>query len=148
VILFFSGVGKNSGLIMIISHGYVSVIIFYLVGEIVHFLGVRIVYYFHRLFFSNYLVSVILAIIILINRGLPLSLSFFSELFGIFSSMLFIKWSILLLFLYFILSFYYSLYIVIFIFLGKGYLKVNIFVGFFLLPYLLIGFNVFFYILV
>jgi NADH:ubiquinone oxidoreductase subunit 4 (subunit M) len=59
--LMFSGFRKNSGLIIILRHGYTSVVLFFLVGEVVHYLQVRIVYYFNSVFVSNYLLRIVLS---------------------------------------------------------------------------------------
>lgn len=140
--------GKRASLMMMLSHGYISVALFFLVGEVTHYLQTRLVYYFNRLLVSNYLICIIFSVFFLMNCGLPLSLSFFSELFGIVCILIIVKLSLCLLFFYFLISFYYSLYPIIFFILGKGYVYIGGFVLFSLIPLVVVVFNLLIFILI
>lgn len=118
---------------------------FFLVGEIYHSIIVRLIYFFNGFFVSNYFFSLFLSIFFLLNSGFPLRLSFISELLGIISSYVIIRFLGVLILFYFFCSFYYSMFFIIFGYLGKIYSRISDLLILFILPYLLIRFNFFFF---
>lgn len=101
VFLFFCNLGKQRRILIVIRHGYISVLIFFFVGEIYYFRLTRLVYFLNSLFFSNFFFLVIFIYIILISVGLPLRLSFFREFVGLMGLSLFFKFLFLFIFFYF-----------------------------------------------
>lgn len=57
VLCLVCGFGKLSGVLMMLSHGYVSTIIFYLIGEFYHILGTRMMIFISGLMVSRMIVS-------------------------------------------------------------------------------------------
>jgi NADH-quinone oxidoreductase subunit M len=119
ILVCYSVVGKTSALIIMLAHGYVSVIIFFLVGEFFHINITRLIYYFNSFFRRNFFICLIFVFFLLLNRGFPGRFSFCSELLGISRSFMFSWFFLGVLLLYFFLSFYYSLYYVVVVFMGK-----------------------------
>jgi NADH:ubiquinone oxidoreductase subunit 4 (subunit M) len=145
IIIRFSIFRKTSSLMMMVVHGYVSVIIFFLVGEFFHINLTRLMYYFNRFFIGRFFICLGFAFFLLLNRGFPGGLSFYSELIGI-SVGFFFCWFLAYFFLaYFFLSFYYSLYYLVVIFMGKSCVFIFDLFIYFILPYMLMCFNVFFF---
>lgn len=143
-LIFFSTFSKNSRLLIILVHGYISVIIFFLVGEYFHNNYTRLIYYFNRLFISNLFICFLLSFFFLLNRGFPINLSFFSEIFGIFSFIHIFVYLFFFIFVYFFFSFYYCLFFLLFSFLGKNFIIIKDILIIFILPYLLMCFNLLF----
>jgi NADH:ubiquinone oxidoreductase subunit 4 (subunit M) len=123
--IIFSVIGKISSFLIIIAHGFISVIIFYLVGEFYHSLLRRLFYFFNSFLFSNFFICVLFRIFFLLNSGIPPSLSFFSEFLGLIIFFNFFYYVFYILFLYFLLSFYYSLFVLINLFIGKNFLYLS-----------------------
>lgn len=69
--------GKSIALIMILSHGYTSVLIFYFIGEFYHIARSRLVYYLRGYFSINLLFCLIFCLTMISNFGFPSSISFF-----------------------------------------------------------------------
>lgn len=116
---------KFSSFIIIISHGFISTILFYLVGEIYKFNNSRLFYFIKRIFFNNWKFLGFCLLFFLFNIGIPINLSFFSELIG-FLSLYNYKFIILsLVFFYFIYSFFYVLFIIFNFILGKQKIKIK-----------------------
>lgn len=82
LVLILKGSKLGAGVIML-SHGYVSTIIFYLIGEVFHKRGRRMMNYLGGFFLSSVMFCYMMAIVFLCNSGLPPSLSFFSEYVGV-----------------------------------------------------------------
>jgi NADH:ubiquinone oxidoreductase subunit 4 (subunit M) len=117
---------KSSGFLISLIHGYVSTILFFLVGE---FYGIgfrRIIYYFVGFFCWNIFFCLFFSFFLFLNCGFPFSLSFFSEFFGIALFFLFYNYFILFFLIYFLLSFYYSIYIMISRFSRYNYFFIKI----------------------
>jgi NADH-ubiquinone oxidoreductase chain 4 len=115
-----------SGFLMSLVHGYVSTILFFLVGE---FYGInfrRLIYYFINFFCRNIFFCLFFSIFFFLNSGFPISLSFFSEFFGISIFFLFYSYLFFFFVFYFLLTFYYSVYILISIFSGLNYFFIKI----------------------
>ena len=110
LVLLFS-VSKSFSVVLIISHGYISTLIFFLIGEYFHFSNSRIIYYFRGVFNSSIVIVFIFSLVLLSNRAVPPSISFFSE-FGVVTRVyFFFGFSFFLLLIYFFVSFYYSLFL-------------------------------------
>jgi len=134
---------KIGGCLMILSHGYTSTLIFYLVGEFFHKRGSRIMSYLRSFILSGLVISFFIIIVFLSNGGLPPSLSFVSEfsvitrLFGVSSSL------VIILFLYFFVAFYYSIFILTRALMGGGRKNLGFWVMCFIFPGLVLMFNFF-----
>jgi NADH:ubiquinone oxidoreductase subunit 4 (subunit M) len=144
-LVFYSIFSKNSSLIIMLVHGYVSVIIFFLVGEFFHINITRLIYYFNRFFVRSYYVCLFFTIFLLLNRGFPGSVSFFSELLGIANGFFFCWFFFFIILLYFFFSFYYSLYYIVVVFMGKSLVTMFDLFSYYIFPYLLMCFNIFFF---
>jgi NADH:ubiquinone oxidoreductase subunit 4 (subunit M) len=99
---------ETSSLLIMVSHGFVSVLMFFLVGEIYHISGSRNIFFLGGLFCNNVVFFFVFLFTWLFNAGIPLSLSFFGEFFGIsvffFSCFFFFFFVIFYFFYYFFLS--------------------------------------------
>lgn len=141
--VFFCVFSKTGSLILIISHGYTSVLIFYIIGEFFHIALSRIIYYLYGCMRSCMLLSYFMAFVFLSNRGIPPSLSFMFEFisvslgFTVFNMMLF------LLFIYFVLSFYYSMFVLVSSFLGSIFYDFNVWNIGYMIPFILMIYNIF-----
>ena len=83
VLILICRSSKLRGGLMMISHGYVSTLIFYIVGEYYHVSSTRIINYLSGFINSSLAVRLIFMLVFLCNGGLPPSLSFFSEFIGL-----------------------------------------------------------------
>lgn len=120
-LLFFRIYCKTRGLIMIISHGYISSLIFYFVGLFYSSVGSRMIYFLNSFMVSRMFFTFCFSFVFLCNCGIPPSLSFFSE-FMSFTGFFSLCYNMFyLVFLYFFVSFYFCLYVVVCSFLGKGF---------------------------
>nr|YP_007024799.1 NADH dehydrogenase subunit 4 [Aelurostrongylus abstrusus]AFT65559.1 NADH dehydrogenase subunit 4 [Aelurostrongylus abstrusus] len=140
-LIFLSG--KVAGMMMMLAHGYTSTLMFFLIGEFFHVSSSRMLYFFNSFFGSSVLFSVVFFLVFLSNSGVPPSLSFLSE-FMVVSQMF--SYSGVLFFLvmiYFLLSFYYSVYLVVCSFLGKGFLDLFVFSVGFSVPLVFMMYNFF-----
>lgn len=122
-LLFISIEGKTSSLIIILSHGFTSTLIFFFIGELYHVSLRRIVYYINRVFNIRIFFGIIITLVFLRNAGVPPSLRFFAEFIAISFNLNYIKMIILFLFLYFFLAFYYSIYFITNFLIGKNYIE-------------------------
>nr|BAV78627.1 NADH dehydrogenase subunit 4 [Bursaphelenchus xylophilus] len=143
LLLSFSSI-LNSVVIMF-SHGLISTLMFYFIGEFFHFTGVRLVYYYNSIFNSSIVFSIMILFVWLYNSGIPFSLTFFSEfmifLVGFNSSYFFF----FLFFLYFFLTFYYCLFFISLNFLGKNFILMNFNLNFYSIYFIFLNSNIFFF---
>lgn len=135
--------GKTRSLIIILAHGYTSTLIFFLIGEFYHSSGSRMIYYINRFFNSRILMAIIFSLVFLSNSGVPPSLSFVAEFITISSSLRFMGLGFFIIFIYFVTSFYYSIYIITNCVMGKNFIFINSWNIGFSVPLILIAFNVF-----
>nr|YP_009312521.1 NADH dehydrogenase subunit 4 [Phocanema bulbosa]AOV63272.1 NADH dehydrogenase subunit 4 [Phocanema bulbosa] len=135
--------GKTSGLIMMLAHGYTSTLMFYLIGEFYHVSGSRLVYYMNSFFSSSMIMAIIFSVVFLSNSGTPPSLSFISEFIAITSALNMMKFSFWLLFVYFFVGFYYSIYLLTSAIMGKGFINMSVWNVGFSVPLVLMMYNVF-----
>nr|YP_008145672.1 NADH dehydrogenase subunit 4 [Ascaridia columbae]AGI96025.1 NADH dehydrogenase subunit 4 [Ascaridia columbae] len=130
-LVFLWSSSKTSGFMMMLSHGYVSTLMFYMVGEYFHVSGSRMVYYMNGFFSSSLLMGILFSVVFMANSGVPPSLAFLTEFITISAFMSLLKGGFWLVFLYFFLSFYYSIYFLTNAVMGKSYIDIaNMNVGF------------------
>lgn len=110
--------GKSMALVIILAHGYTSVLIFYFIGEFYHNSNSRLLYYFCGYFNISILFSFIFCFTIISNFGFPFSISFFSEYLMLNYCRSVFYFIVFFLFLYYLVSFYYSIYIMICFLIG------------------------------
>nr|YP_009127941.1 NADH dehydrogenase subunit 4 [Gongylonema pulchrum]AIY56395.1 NADH dehydrogenase subunit 4 [Gongylonema pulchrum] len=137
--------GKSMALVMMLAHGYTSVLMFYFIGEFFHVSGSRLIYYFRGFFNCNLLFSLFFCLVMMSNFSFPSAISFFSEyvMLNFFSSICF--FGFIFLFFYYMISFFYSVYIMVCFLLGKG--GVEVFEGRFVfcLPLIFMMYNFFWF---
>lgn len=141
----FSCYSKNGGLIIIVSHGYISSLIFFFIGEFYHSFFNRLLYFIKGFFLSNIFFSFFFSLLILLNSGLPFGLSFFSEFLGVSSLLIIYFYIFFFLFLYFFFSFYYSVYFIVNFLMGKFYLGFSLFFCYYVIPFFFMVFNIFWF---
>ena len=117
--------GKVRRLMLMLAHGYTSTLIFYLIGEFYHTSSRRIIYFINRFFRSRIIMGILFAVVFLSNRGVPPSLSFLSEFMVISNGIVTIKFIFYIIFIYFLVSFYYSLFLITNSLIGKGFINFN-----------------------
>lgn len=117
--------GKVGALIMILAHGYTSTLMFYLIGEFYHVSSRRIIYFINSFIGSRMIFGIIFSLVFLSNRGVPPSLSFLSEFIIIVNRMLVSKLFFFMVFVYFIVAFYYSLFLIVSSLMGKLFINFN-----------------------
>jgi NADH:ubiquinone oxidoreductase subunit 4 (subunit M) len=118
-LLLLSGGRNNGALLIMVSHGFVSVLIFFLIGEFYHLRFSRNIFFLGGVFCGNVVLLFVFLFTWLFNRGVPLSLRFFGEFFCIRACFFFCFFFFFFLFLYFFNSFYYSLFFLVSGFLNK-----------------------------
>uniref|UniRef100_A0A0N4XFT0 NADH-ubiquinone oxidoreductase chain 4 n=1 Tax=Nippostrongylus brasiliensis TaxID=27835 RepID=A0A0N4XFT0_NIPBR len=116
---------KVGGLITMLAHGYTSTLIFYFIGEFYHSSSRRIIYFINRFFSSRILFGIIFSLVFLSNRGVPPSLAFLAEFIIIINRFIYSKLLIFFIFLYFMIAFYYSLFLIINSLMGKILVNFN-----------------------
>lgn len=126
-LVFFTISGKSRGLLLILAHGYTSTLIFYLIGEFYHSTNTRMIYFFNRFFGSNIFFSVIFAVVFISNIGVPPSASFISEFIVVSNGILIGNVLFFIIFIYFVVAFYYSLYFIACSFVGKYFIQIELF---------------------
>nr|UDL72618.1 NADH dehydrogenase subunit 4 [Torquenema toraliforme] len=124
-IIFIMMSSKISGLLMMLAHGYTSTLMFYLIGEFYHVSSTRMVYFMNSFFGSSMFFGIMFSLVFLSNSGVPPSLSFLSEFMIITNSILISKLFFFMIFIYFMISFYYSLFLIVVSVMGKMYVNIN-----------------------
>uniref|UniRef100_A0A912NCV2 NADH-ubiquinone oxidoreductase chain 4 n=12 Tax=Haemonchus TaxID=6288 RepID=A0A912NCV2_HAECO len=124
-LIFMMMSSKNSALMMMLAHGYTSTLMFYVIGEFYHTSSTRMIYFMNSFMNSSMIFSIMFAMIFLSNSGMPPSLSFLSEFIIITNSMMLNKILFFFVFVYFMISFYYSLFLIVNSFAGKVYINYN-----------------------
>lgn len=142
-LVFLTIRGKISSLILILAHGYTSTLIFYLIGEFYHTSGRRIIYFINSFFRSSIIIGILFSVVFLSNRGVPPSLSFLSEFIIISNGIILSKTIFIIIFVYFLVSFYYSLFLITSSLIGKNFLNFNRWNIGFSSPIVLIMYNIF-----
>nr|UXK95609.1 NADH dehydrogenase subunit 4 [Macropostrongyloides dissimilis] len=116
---------KISGLMMMLAHGYTSTLMFYMIGEFYHTSSTRMVYFMNSFFGSSMFFGIMFSLVFLSNSGVPPSLSFLSEFMIITNSVLISKMFFFMIFVYFMISFYYSLFLIVTSVMGKMFININ-----------------------
>lgn len=142
-LVFISMRGKIRRLMLILAHGYTSTLIFYLIGEFYHTSSRRIIYFINRFFRSRMIIGILFAVVFLSNRGVPPSLSFLSEFIVISNGLLVVKSMFFMIFVYFLVSFYYSLFLITRSLIGKKFINFNRWNIGFSAPLVFIMYNIF-----
>lgn len=143
VLILICRSSKLRGGLMMISHGYVSTLIFYIVGEYYHVSSTRIINYLSGFINSSLAVRLVFMLVFLCNGGLPPSLSFFSEFIGLVGLYLSYRGLFLFLFIYFFVAFYYSLFILTRAVIGKNYVNFTFNFISYIFPGVMLIFNFF-----
>nr|YP_009229287.1 NADH dehydrogenase subunit 4 [Allodiplogaster sudhausi]ALT06540.1 NADH dehydrogenase subunit 4 [Allodiplogaster sudhausi] len=136
---------KMSSIMLMLAHGYTSTLMFYLIGEYYHTSGSRMIYFMNGFFGSSMLMGIIFSLVFLSNSGVPPSLSFLAEFIIITNSMNFSKYIFLVIFIYFVVSFYYSLFLMTNSLMGKQFLNLNTWNLGFSMPLSLMMYNMFWF---
>lgn len=144
----FSIFSKNGGILIIVSHGYISSLIFFFIGEFYHKFLNRMLYFMKGFFVSNFIFSIFFSICILLNSGLPFNISFFSEFLGIFGIVRVYFFLYIFFFIYFFFSFYYSIYFLVNFIMGKQSFSLGYFFSYYVFPFFFMVFNIFWFFLV
>lgn len=140
---------KLGGCLIILVHGYVSFIIFYLLGEFYLFCISRILYFFNSFYISCIYFCFFFIFFLLLNVGFPLRLRFFSELIGFINFFFLYYFYFFLFFFYFLISFYYRIYLLVCSIIGKNYFFLDNNIIFYIIIFIFLSFNfyLFFYLL-
>nr|YP_003097108.1 NADH dehydrogenase subunit 4 [Angiostrongylus cantonensis]ACT88791.1 NADH dehydrogenase subunit 4 [Angiostrongylus cantonensis] len=140
-VLFISG--KVASILMMLAHGYTSTLMFYLIGEFFHVSSSRMMYFLNGLLGSSMIYGLVFFLVFLSNSGVPPSLSFFSEFMIIVNAILLSKIFFLLVLVYFMVSFYYSVYLIVCCSMGEKFLGLLNFKVGYSVPMVIMMFNVF-----
>nr|CAQ56158.1 NADH dehydrogenase subunit 4 [Oesophagostomum dentatum] len=124
-IIYIMMSSKISGLMMMLAHGYTSTLMFYMIGEFYHTSSTRMVYFMNTFFGSSMFFGIMFSLVFLSNSGVPPSLSFLSEFMIITNSMVISKLFFFMIFVYFMISFYYSLFLIVSSVMGKMFVNIN-----------------------
>nr|QWK40686.1 NADH dehydrogenase subunit 4 [Stephanurus dentatus] len=116
---------KASGLMMMLAHGYTSTLMFYLIGEFYHTTSTRMIYFMNSFFGSSVFFGIVFSVVFLSNSGVPPSLSFLSEFMIVVNSILVSKVLFFMVLIYFLVSFYYSLFLIVCSMMGKLFVNVS-----------------------
>nr|AKU36883.1 NADH dehydrogenase subunit 4 [Angiostrongylus costaricensis]BAV82627.1 NADH dehydrogenase subunit 4 [Angiostrongylus costaricensis] len=135
--------GKTGSLLLMLAHGYTSTLMFYMIGEFYHSSFSRMMYFFNSLMGSSMIFGLLFFFVFLSNSGVPPSLSFLSEFMVISNGMLFSKIFFLLILVYFVLSFYYCVYLIICSCQGSKFINLLVFKMGYGLPLVVMMFNIF-----
>nr|QJQ35664.1 NADH dehydrogenase subunit 4 [Acrobeloides varius] len=133
----------NSGSYLVsLSHGYISTLLFYLVGEMYHYNGSRMLYYMVGVTgYSGFLMSM-MGLIFLSNAGVPPMLSFWGELITIMVLMNIYVFLLFFLSVYFFFSFYYSIYLMMHVSSSGSSMNLSVYVSLYCLLTMIVLFNV------
>nr|ACB06107.1 NADH dehydrogenase subunit 4 [Caenorhabditis briggsae] len=142
-LVFITMSSKISSVMLMLAHGYTSTLMFYLIGEFYHTSGSRMIYFMSSFFNSSMIMGILFSVVFLSNSGVPPSLSFLSEFLVISNSLLIGKSMFLMIFIYFVVSFYYSLFLITSSLMGKGFYNFNTWSVGFSAPLVLMMYNVF-----
>nr|YP_009162024.1 NADH dehydrogenase subunit 4 [Litoditis aff. marina PmIV]AKS28874.1 NADH dehydrogenase subunit 4 [Litoditis aff. marina PmIV] len=142
-LIFITMSSKTSSLMLMLAHGYTSTLMFYLIGEFYHTSSSRMIYFMNSFFSSSMIMGILFAVVFLSNSGVPPSLSFLSEFMVISNSIILTKSMFIMIFIYFVVSFYYSLFLITSSLMGKEFLNMNNWNVGFSAPLVLMMYNIF-----
>jgi NADH:ubiquinone oxidoreductase subunit 4 (subunit M) len=112
--------GKGGGSLIMVSHGLVSLLLFYVVGEWYGYLGTRLVYHIRGTWLFSPAFSFFRLLVFMANAGVPPFLGFYREVVALGLLYTWLPLGVLSLRAYFILSLYYSMLLGIRAVVGKG----------------------------
>nr|WAP90820.1 NADH dehydrogenase subunit 4 [Neofoleyellides sp. XM-2022] len=140
--------GKSMSLVMMVSHGYISVMLFYFVGEFYHYFGSRLIYYLRGCFNLSIIFCLFFCLGLMSNFSFPLSVSFFSEYIMLNYCISIFYFFIIFLFFYYLVSFYYSLYVLVCSIVGSSLVFMEDIRFLVSMPLLLVVYNFFWFVFV
>ena len=108
-----SSISGSGNSLLGLRHGYISAILFFVVGTLYHHAGTRQLYHLIGAVTSRRVVSVCVSVLILGNMGVPPFLSFWRELLLVLSVLSLMQLAFLGLVVYFVFAFYYSVYLIV-----------------------------------
>lgn len=119
----------NSGSYLVsLRHGYISTLLFYVVGTMYHYSGTRILYYRTGLTCFSGIVSTLVGLVLLRNSGTPPGIPFWGELVLVTSIRNTMFLVLATLFVYFMVGFYYRVFIIIHLVKTGLVVRFNLFV--------------------
>lgn len=139
ILLIINNYVKTRRIIIIISHGFISGLIFFFVGEFYKFNSTRFIIYFKNLFISNLFFLFLFLITIMGNSAVPLRVSFFIELVGVYRGFISLLLSFFVIGFYFFFRFYSSFFLLVNSFMGKNlssYINLNLIFCYFLVVFI------------
>jgi NADH-quinone oxidoreductase subunit M len=80
ILLILNNFVKTSSFLIILSHGFISRLLFFFIGEFYKFERTRFIFYFKNMLLSSIIFIYLVVFCILGNRAVPFSLSFFWNL--------------------------------------------------------------------
>jgi NADH-quinone oxidoreductase subunit M len=105
---------RGAGNILLgLRHGYISALLFFLVGTIYHFVGSRQVFHLMGIIAAAGVVTFSVSLLILGNIGIPPFLSFWRELLLVLRVLSSMQLVLVGVSFYFIFSFYYCIYLIV-----------------------------------
>jgi len=132
-----------SGVLMMLGHGYIRTILFFLVGEFYLIFSRRLVYKVKGLWVNVLFVCSMWQLVLILNSGSPVTLSFLSEILFVRGSCILHPWSLYLLIIYYVVSFYFIMWLIIITILGfykRDFFVIPLFIIF---PYLFLVIGIF-----
>nr|BAV78635.1 NADH dehydrogenase subunit 4 [Panagrellus redivivus] len=142
-LVFISMEGKMSSLMIMLSHGYTSTLMFYFIGEYYHSSNSRMVYYLNSIFNISLILGIMFSLTFLSNAGVPPSLSFFAEFISISFGLNLLNLIMMVLFFYFFFAFYYSIYFITNFLMGKNFILLNFWSSYYSYFFVIMMFNIF-----
>lgn len=123
ILLILNNYVKRRCITLIISHGFISSLIFFFIGEFYKFRRTRFIFYFKNLVTSSIIFFYLVVFCILANRAVPFRISFFLELIGVYRSYFSFVLFFFILGLYFFFRFYASFFLLVNGIIGKGFIN-------------------------
>nr|YP_009059439.1 NADH dehydrogenase subunit 4 [Philometroides sanguineus]AIN37105.1 NADH dehydrogenase subunit 4 [Philometroides sanguineus] len=143
MVMSFSSVAKSSGFLVLLSHGFSSMLLFFLIGMFYHYSGTRLIYYFSGLMSSLSFYAYGIMLVMMSNTGVPPFWSFFGEFLAVGSLVFGFVLSFVIVLVYLFVSFYYSIYFIKLSMSGQGYFNTKFYTMGYGLVLIFMVFNVF-----
>jgi len=115
---------KRSGVLLMLAHGYISSLIFFLVSLCYRVCGTRLVYMINSLWACSLFFGLTFLLIFMANVGSPFTLAFYSEVVGV-TSLLGTGGLLWLLRFYYFVTFYYSVVFAVVSVVGKNFFSLG-----------------------